>query len=97
MAETRKLAAILAADVVGYSKLDALLRSLNLGLLGRRSPPNIGHVLFVLVSGDQTAFAFDASAILRRQEGLYVINALPRRKRCFGCRTRYERGRLTFS
>jgi hypothetical protein len=57
MAETRKLAAILAANVVGYSKLDALHRRGFADL--RLPPPNIGHVLFVLVSGNQTAFAFD--------------------------------------
>jgi hypothetical protein len=42
---------------------------------------NIIYVLFVFGSGDQTTISFNTSAILRRQEDLYVINALPRRKR----------------
>ena len=38
---------------------------------------NIIYVLFVFGSGDQTTFSFNTSAILRRQEGLYIVHALP--------------------
>jgi hypothetical protein len=43
--------------------------------------PHISHVLFVIDSRDHTAFAFDASTVRCRQEGLYVINTLPWRSR----------------
>jgi hypothetical protein len=46
-------------------------------------PPDIGHVLFVIDSRDHTAFAFDASTVRCRQEGLYVINTFPKRR--FSC------------
>ena len=38
---------------------------------------NVGHVLFILRSRDQTALAVDASTILRGQRGLNIIDALP--------------------
>jgi len=38
---------------------------------------DIGHILFVLRSRDQTAFTLNASTILRRQRGLNIIDALP--------------------
>src|SRR6476620_12158793 len=39
---------------------------------------NIIYVLFVFGSGDQTTFSLNTGAILRRQQGLYIVNALPR-------------------
>jgi hypothetical protein len=35
----------------------------------------IVYVLFVFGSGDQATFSFNTSPILRRQEGLYIVNA----------------------
>jgi hypothetical protein len=55
---------------------------------------NIIYVLFVFGSGDQATFSFNASAIIRWQEGLYIVNALPCRKGCLARGTRHESGTL---
>jgi hypothetical protein len=66
----------------------------NYSSLDSKSVRNIICVLFVFGSGDQTTFSFNASPILRRQEGLYIVNALPWRKGCLARGTRHEFGSL---
>src|SRR5262249_13252397 len=55
---------------------------------------DIGHILLVLHSRYHTALAFDASAILRRQGGLDIIDPLPWCKGRFARGTRHKFGWL---
>ena len=57
---------------------------------------NIRHVLFIIRSRDQKAFPFNTSAIRRGQDGLHIIDALPRREGRLARRLRDKVGGLNF-
>ncbi len=89
MAETRKLAAILAADVVGYSRLAgsdeertlARLRALRSDLIDPTIAVHNGRVVKRTGDGSITARKF-ALSVERERRGPRTNNRRPRRRCC---------------